>query len=360
MAEFSGFVLTNKGRELLAKAVAGETLTFTKISFGDGLYEGDKKEIEELAGLKNTFFINQIKRTGAGQVSLRAVITNRAVETGYHIREIGIYAVCGSEEEVLYAYNAAVEADYLPPFNGNNLIELEYQNYIVIDQAENVTAVIDTSATYLTKEEAEEIYVPQTQVAGEKANGIISLEDIRKSEAEAVLGGKYAGVFSNELKNVIEGKVYYLWNGVEKIYIPYLCLKTFSNTNGIAVPDGNFVNISNKNFNDRIKSYTKDRWHIIQVDNIVTMGATLDCPVSLGYQAANAPSEYNGTVKLPIPLYYATITASLGWDIVGYAEHLSTVSIRESPAEYAYFTLLSPVNITKQIMSFYVTGRLRN
>lgn len=48
MAEFSGFILTNKGRELLAKAVAGETLTFTKISFGDGLYEGDKKEIQEL------------------------------------------------------------------------------------------------------------------------------------------------------------------------------------------------------------------------------------------------------------------------------------------------------------------------
>ena len=143
MAEFNGFILTNKGRELLAKAIAGETLTFTKISFGDGLYEGDKKEIQELAGLKNVFFINQIKKTGVGQVSLRAVITNRAVETGYHIKEIGIYAVCGNEEEVLYAYNTAVEADYLPPFNGNNLIELEYQNYIVIDQAEKVTAIID-------------------------------------------------------------------------------------------------------------------------------------------------------------------------------------------------------------------------
>ena len=46
MAEFSGFILTNKGRELLAKAVAGETLTFTKIGNGDGLFDGEKKEIE--------------------------------------------------------------------------------------------------------------------------------------------------------------------------------------------------------------------------------------------------------------------------------------------------------------------------
>ena len=59
MAEFSGFILTNKGRELLAKAVAGETLTFTKIGFGDGLYEGDKKEALELAGLKNIFSISR-------------------------------------------------------------------------------------------------------------------------------------------------------------------------------------------------------------------------------------------------------------------------------------------------------------
>lgn len=50
-----------------------------------------------MAGLRNVFFINQIKKTGVGQV-LRAVITNRAVETGYHIKEIGIYAVCGNEE----------------------------------------------------------------------------------------------------------------------------------------------------------------------------------------------------------------------------------------------------------------------
>ena len=174
MAEFSGFILTNKGRELLAKAVAGETLTFTKIGFGDGLFDGEKKEAEELAGLKNIFFINQIKKTAPGQVSLKTVITNRNIETGYHIREIGIYAVCEGEEEVLYAYNTAIEADYLPPFNGNNLIELEYQNYIVIDQAEKVTAIIDPSATYLTKEEAEEIYVPQTQVASKETTGIIS------------------------------------------------------------------------------------------------------------------------------------------------------------------------------------------
>ena len=253
MAEFSGFVLTNKGRELLAKAVAGETLTFTKISFGDGLYEGDKKEIQELAGLRNVFFINQIKKTGVGQVSLRAVITNRAVETGYHIKEIGIYAVCGNEEEVLYAYNTAVEADYLPPFNGNNLIELEYQNYIVIDQAEKVTAIIDPSATYLTKEEAEEIYVPQTQVADEKKSGIVNLAKIRK-EIGYLAHAQYDGIFGSDLKKIVNGKSYLYIDDNGDGYI-YKAKQNNANTAGFLTPtDENFVNISNNILNERVNN----------------------------------------------------------------------------------------------------------
>ena len=270
MAEFSGFILTNKGRELLAKAVAGETLTFTKISFGDGLYEVDKKEIQELAGLRNVFFINQIKKTGVGQVSLRAVITNRAVETGYHIKEIGIYAVCGNEEEVLYAYNTAVEADYLPPFNGNNLIELEYQNYIVIDQAEKVTAIIDPSTTYLTKEEAEEIYVPQTQVGTETVRGIVSLNDVRSLETASVLGAPYGGVLGTELKNIVAGKTYYYWNNTQKIYIPYLALKSTSNQNGFVVPDSiNFSNISNSELDVLTKKVGSFIYKIYKKSNVI-------------------------------------------------------------------------------------------
>jgi hypothetical protein len=270
MAEFSGFILTNKGRELLAKAVAGATLTFTRIGFGDGLYEGDKKEAEELAGLKNKFFINQIKKTGTGQVSLKTIITNRNVETGYYIREIGIYAVCENEEEVLYAYNSATEADYLPAFNDNNLIELEYQNYIVIDQAEKVTAVIDPSATYLTKEEAEEIYVPQTQVATETTKGIVSLNDVRVLEAASVLGAEYGGVFGDKLKNIVANKTYYYWDNNRKIYIPYLALKNGVNQNGFLVPDSiNFSNISNSEFDILSKKVGSFMYRIYKKANVI-------------------------------------------------------------------------------------------
>lgn len=245
MAEFSGFILTTKGRELLARAVAGETLTFTKISFGDGLYEGDKKEIEELAGLKNIFSINQIKRTGPGQVLLKTIITNRNVETGYHIREIGIYAVCGNGNEVLYAYNTATEADYLPPFNENNLIELEYQNYVVIDQAETVTAVIDPSAAYLTKEEAAEVYVPQTQVATKTVRGITSGLDIRRTEILNILGLDYGGEFGTNLTSIQADKVYFYKEPNSERTTPYVALASASGV--FTTPDiGIFKSLSNR------------------------------------------------------------------------------------------------------------------
>ena len=76
MASFNGFILTNKGRELLAKAVAGETLTFTKMQIGDGTFTGDIKTLTALVNKKDDFNINQIENQGNGQVVLKAIINH--------------------------------------------------------------------------------------------------------------------------------------------------------------------------------------------------------------------------------------------------------------------------------------------
>ena len=159
MASFNGFVLTNKGRELLAKAVAGEQLTFTKMEVGDGTFTGDIRTLTALVNKKDDFSINQIENQGNGQVSLKAIISNKNTTIGYYIKEIGMFAHGADNIEILYAYNKAIEADYFPAFNGSNAVEVEYQNIIIVDQAQNVTAVIDPSLTYLTKEEAADTYL---------------------------------------------------------------------------------------------------------------------------------------------------------------------------------------------------------
>ena len=92
MASFNGFVLTNKGRELLAKAVAGEQLTFTKMEVGDGTFTGDIRTLTALVNKKDDFSINQIENQGNGQVSLKAIISNKNTTIGYYIKEIGMFA----------------------------------------------------------------------------------------------------------------------------------------------------------------------------------------------------------------------------------------------------------------------------
>ena len=178
MGSFNGFILTNDGKKLLEEALTGKRLVFTKFQFGDGETTDDPKEVTELVNVNKETTINQIENSGNGQVMLKVIIDNKDSDTGYYIKEIGVFAKCADGEEVLYAYNKAMKPDYLPVYNGTNLVELEYQNYITIAQIEDVTAIIDENFTYLTKEEANEKFVKQTQLALEERPGIITLNEV--------------------------------------------------------------------------------------------------------------------------------------------------------------------------------------
>ncbi len=129
MATFNGFVLTTEGRKLLAKALAGETLTFTKLELGDGVFNGDVKTLTALISKKGDVVINQIQDLKNGQVLIKAIISNKDIMVGYYIKEIGIFGHGNDGIEVLYAYNKAIEPDFIPAFNSSNVVEIEYQNY---------------------------------------------------------------------------------------------------------------------------------------------------------------------------------------------------------------------------------------
>ena len=223
MASFNGFILTNKGRELLAKAVAGEQLTFTKMEVGDGTFTGDIKTLTALVNKKDDFNINQIENQGNGQVILKAIINNQSTATGYYIREMGVFAHGADSVEILYAYNKAMEADYFPAFNSSNVVEVEYQNIIIVDQAQNVTAVIDPSLTYITKEEVSNTYVKKTQIATETNAGITTIEEMWKQDSN-IIGGEFGGKFP--VTNIEVGKVYYYFDSARNIHVPYTALKT--------------------------------------------------------------------------------------------------------------------------------------
>lgn len=231
MGSFNGFILTNNGKHLLEEALTGKRLVFTKFQFGDGETTKDPKEVTELANANKETTINQIENSGNGQVMLRVILDNKDVEAGYYIKEIGVFARCDDGEEVLYAYNKAMKPDYLPVYNGVNLVELEYQNYITIAQIEDVTAIIDENFTYLTKEEANEKFVKQTQLATGENPGIITLNEVYE------VGMPFRGLLPYENEVLTYRKAMNLKDGIYSIEGEknFKCLNIESNGRNIHV-----------------------------------------------------------------------------------------------------------------------------
>ena len=230
MAKFNGFILTEKGRELLAKGLVGETITFTKMAIGDGTSLTSERERTALVNQITTLPILNINAKGNGTCEISALLTNKSVTTGFYIKELGIFAHGNDNVEILYAYNISTSPDFVPPFSANNVVEIEYVDTIIVDQVANVTAVIDPSITYITKKYADENYLVSSRLA-------------------EILGLEFGGNIQ-DIGNKTKGKFYY--DSVTKFY--YECIEDNSLTYN---DSGKFRAISNKPLSDKVENLFK-------------------------------------------------------------------------------------------------------
>ena len=231
MAKFNGFILTEKGRELLAKGLAGETITFTKMAIGDGTSLTSERERTTLVNQITTLPILNINVKRNGTCEINALLTNKSVTTGFYIKELGIFAHGNDNVEILYAYNISTSPDFVPPFSANNVVEIEYVDTIIVDQVANVTAVIDPSITYITKKYADENYLVSSRLA-------------------EILGLQFGGNIQ-DIGNKTKGKFYY--DSVTKYY--YECIEDNSLTYN---DSGKFRAISNKPISDKVEKLFKN------------------------------------------------------------------------------------------------------
>jgi hypothetical protein len=230
MAKFNGFILTEKGRELLAKGLAGEIITFTKMAIGDGTSLTSERERTTLVNQITTLPILNINVKRNGTCEINALLTNKSVTTGFYIKELGIFAHGNDNVEILYAYNISTSPDFVPPFSANNVVEIEYVDTIIVDQVANVTAVIDPSITYITKKYADENYLVSSRLA-------------------EILGLEFGGNIQ-DIGNKTKGKFYY--DSVTKFY--YECIEDNSLTYN---DSGKFRAISNKPLSDKVENLIK-------------------------------------------------------------------------------------------------------
>jgi len=208
MAKFKGFILTEKGRELLAKGLSGETITFTKMAIGDGTTATSEREMTALVNQITTLPLLNVDTKGNGTCEINALLTNKSVTTGFYIRELGIFA----------------------HGNDNDVVEIEYIDTIIVDQVENITATIDPAVSYITKKYAEDNF--------------LTLKDKIK-----MLGLEFGGNIQ-DIGNKTKGKFYY--DSVTKFC--YECIEDNSLTYN---DSGKFRAISNKPISDKVENLCK-------------------------------------------------------------------------------------------------------
>ncbi len=288
MAKFNGFILTEKGRELLAKGLAGEAITFTKMAIGDGTSLTSERERTALVNQITTLPILNINVKRNGTCEINALLTNKSVTTGFYIKELGIFAHGNDNVEILYAYNISTSPDFVPPFSANNVVEIEYVDTIIVDQVANVTAVIDPSITYITKKYADENYLVSSKLA-------------------EILGLQFGGNIQ-DIGNKTKGKFYY--DSVTKFY--YECIEDNSLTYN---DSGKFRAISNKPISDKVENLSKIETKIIEkgialfkVGNIVILtwdsNYNLQGSLPRGAVLANLPAGYRPLLDVSAPVAF--------------------------------------------------------
>ena len=250
MANYIGWEITNKGRELIARAVNNETkINVTKFKIGAGYNTGNDRELTDLIDKRNEFPINSYERKANGNVEFTFVVSNKTgsgasvIANSYKISEMGIYAQDDSGTEILYAYNKGTDGDYIPVYNGKNAIDIIEKCIIVIDQAATLNVSIDNSMTYLTRESADRRYLEIQALAK-----IIGLE----------FGGNI-----QDTGNKVKGKFYF--DSVTKFY--YECIE---NTNLTYNESSKFRAISNKPLSDKVENLYSVESHTI--DSRLTVG----------------------------------------------------------------------------------------
>lgn len=126
MSDFGTFKFTDFGINLNLKAQLGKELQFTKFVLGDGYYTGNIRDLlavvnfvrnEDITRLNITNTTDPDTGTLKKKVQIGFSLQSMDVQTGFYLREIGLYAKdpdTNVEALALYA-NAGDTADYITP-----------------------------------------------------------------------------------------------------------------------------------------------------------------------------------------------------------------------------------------------------
>lgn len=156
-----GSIMTTVGLNVLARGIAGEQIIYTRVAVGDSIRNNNlvtptDAEIVNFTSLihrREDIPIVDCRFAGNGTLVVQAMLQNADLEEGFWCREIGLYAkIEGDENDVLYSYrNTGVLSSYTPSGQGAVLTTRLINLVTVVDNATNITAVLDGNLLYVSQ-----------------------------------------------------------------------------------------------------------------------------------------------------------------------------------------------------------------
>lgn len=153
MANFkTGYILTTAGKELQAKVEAGETtLKLTKMALGNGTVTSvdDYADKTDLVSRQYDMIVSKIEAKNVGCTAV-ATVNSQAVDTGFNVTELGLYAQDG-DNEILYCVSYDEDAMYVPGKSDGSAVECEFSVYIQFATASSIQLELPTDVAEITK-----------------------------------------------------------------------------------------------------------------------------------------------------------------------------------------------------------------
>ena len=170
---FEALKFTNSGKALQIRALSGEQLVFTQIQVGEGTLTPESiPSRTSLVSLIKSINITKSTRTNE-RYTIEGVFRNDEIPRSFYYKEIGIFAADPDHpndrsKDILYAYqNAYDTAEYISISSGE-IIEKIVRVNMFVGEAESVSALIDDSTVFVTRDEMSETlagYATTTEMA---------------------------------------------------------------------------------------------------------------------------------------------------------------------------------------------------
>lgn len=149
MAEdYVSYVLTDVGRDIMARVIAGEKITFKRFAIGDGYEYNLDNFLTKTELVHEVLSVPDLTMTIENEdiVSLLGKFSTSELADSFWYREIGIFIVDPEDEtkEILYAYgNRNDLAEYITPHVSNYQILKKIECKVSVGESSNVRIYIN-------------------------------------------------------------------------------------------------------------------------------------------------------------------------------------------------------------------------